>query len=95
MSKKLHNGKLYLLSNSSWNHLKKIGVAEHPISRIKSMQTGLPEDIIILYESIDLLDKFFYDPEGVHNLLTNHVTNICYLKYFLNLDIVKIANSTK
>jgi hypothetical protein len=61
MSKKLHNGKLYLLSNSSWNHLKKIGVAEHPISRIKSMQTGLPDDICILYESIVLLDKFFYE----------------------------------
>ena len=25
------------------------------------MQTGLPEDIIILYESIDLIDKFFYE----------------------------------
>ena len=61
MSKKLHNGTLYLLSNSSWNHLKKIGVAENPTSRIIPMQTGLPEDIVILYESIDLLDKFFYE----------------------------------
>ena len=34
MSKKLHKGKLYLLSNTSWNTLKKIGVAEFPISRI-------------------------------------------------------------
>ena len=84
---KLHNGKLYLLSNLSWNHLKKIGVAENPTSRIIPMQTGLPEDIVILYESIDLIDKFFYDPEGVHNLLTNYVTNICYQKYFINLDI--------
>jgi hypothetical protein len=69
MSNKLHKGKLYLLSNTSWNTLKKIGVAEFPISRIKSMQTGLPEDIIILYESIDLIDKFFYDSKSVHNLL--------------------------
>jgi hypothetical protein len=25
------------------------------------MLTGLPEDIVILYESIDLLDKIFYE----------------------------------
>ena len=61
MSKKLHNGKLYLLSNTSWNTLKKIGVAEYPISRIKSMQTGLPDDIYILYESDTLIDKLFYE----------------------------------
>ena len=61
MRRKLHNGKLYLLSNSSWNHLKKIGVAENPNSRIKPMQTGLPNDICILYESNTLIDKFFYE----------------------------------
>ena len=58
---KLHNGKLYLLSNSSRNHLKKIGVAENPSSRIIPIQTGLPDDIFILYESNTLIDKFFYE----------------------------------
>ena len=33
------------------------------------MQTGLPDDICILYESIVLLDKFFYDPKGVHKII--------------------------
>jgi len=61
MGKKLHNGKLYLLSNTSWNNLKKIGVAQNIQSRIKTLQTGLPNDISILYESDTLVDKFFYE----------------------------------
>ncbi len=61
MKKKLHNGKLYLLSNASWNNLKKIGVAQNTKIRIKTMQSGLPNDISILYESDTLVDKFFYE----------------------------------
>ena len=61
MRRKLHNGKLYLLSNLSWNKLKKIGVAENTQSRIKTMQTSLPHDISILYESNTLIDKYFYE----------------------------------
>ena len=61
MGKKLRNGKLYLLSNTSWNNLKKIGVAQNIQLRIKTLQTGLPNDISILYESDTLVDKFFYE----------------------------------
>ena len=61
MTNKLHNGKLYLFSNPSWNNLKKIGSSENPHSRIKTMQTGLPDDILILYENDTLIDKFFYE----------------------------------
>jgi hypothetical protein len=47
---KLKKGKLYLLSNPSWNKFKKIGVSENPEKRILSMQTGLPDDIQIIYK---------------------------------------------
>ncbi len=61
MRKKLYTGKLYLLSNPLWNKLRKIGVAEDPASRIKPMQTALPDNISILFQSNLLLDKFFYE----------------------------------
>lgn len=57
----LHKGKIYLFSNPSWNNLKKIGVAKNTNERIKNMQTALPEDIQVLYESEELIDKFFYE----------------------------------
>ncbi len=59
--KNLHKGKIYLLSNPSWSNLKKIGVAKNINDRIKNMQTALPDDIRILYESEELIDKFFYE----------------------------------
>lgn len=59
---KLYKEKLYLLSNSLYNGLKKIGVSNNTKTRINTMQTGLPDDIQITYESETLIDKYFYDP---------------------------------
>jgi hypothetical protein len=61
---KLYKGKLYLLSNPLYNGLKKIGVSNNTKTRINTMQTGLPDDIQITYESETLIDKYFYDPKG-------------------------------
>ena len=57
----MHKGKIYLLSNICWNNLKKIGVSNNTNKRIKTLQTSLPDDIQILYESEDLIDKYFYE----------------------------------
>jgi hypothetical protein len=61
--KKLHEGKIYLLSNSLWDtmNLKKIGVAIDPEDRIKTLSTSLPTEINILFQTSDLIDKFFYE----------------------------------
>lgn len=58
---KLYKGKLYLLSNPLYNGLKKIGVINNIKNRLKTMQTGLPDDIEILYESETLIDKYFFE----------------------------------
>ena len=61
--KKLYEGKIYLLSNSLWDtmNLKKIGVAMDPEDRIKTLSTSLPTEINILFQTSDLIDKFFYE----------------------------------
>ena len=61
--KKLYEGKIYLLSNSLWDtmNLKKIGVAIDPEDRIKTLSTSLPTEINILFQTSDLIDKFFYE----------------------------------
>ena len=60
---KLYEGKIYLLSNSLWDtmNLKKIGVAIDPEDRIKTLSTSLPTEINILFQTSDLIDKFFYE----------------------------------
>ena len=52
-----------LLSNSLWDtmNLKKIGVAIDPEDRIKTLSTSLPTEINILFQTSDLIDKFFYE----------------------------------
>lgn len=57
----MHKGKIYLLSNICWNNLKKIGVSNNTKNRINTMQTGLPDNIEITYESETLIDKYFYE----------------------------------
>jgi len=61
--KKLYQGKIYLLGNDLWNtmNLKKIGVAIDPEDRIKTLSTSLPTEINILFQTSDLIDKFFYE----------------------------------
>lgn len=81
----LHKGKIYLLSNSScWKTLKKIGVSENPSERIKQLQTGLPDDIQIMYESDIFVDKYFYE-----HLLSKILFKYRYRKdkEFYNIEI--------
>ena len=60
---KLFRGKIYLLGNDLWNtlNLKKIGCAEDPEDRIKTLSTSLPTEINILCKTTYLIDKFFYE----------------------------------
>jgi len=76
--KKLHEGKIYLLSNSLWDtmNLKKIGVAIDPEDRIKTLSTSLPTEINILFQTSDLIDKFFYE-----HMLSKLLYAYRYVKY--------------
>lgn len=54
-------GYIYLLTNPFWCDLKKIGVSNNIIRRVQSMNTCLPDPIVIKHTSSRLVDKYYYE----------------------------------